>query len=204
MAFFEGYVIGLALIVFIGPVFFNLLKSTLQYGIVSGLWVAFGIFISDVVCVLLCAFGAAAFFKNQNNQFLIGTIGGVILILLGFKYLLFPMIKTKEEKLTLNTSDYFGFFAKGFLVNFVNPFVFLVWLGIIKMASIKYGGFNQDLGLYLSGALLGILTTDSAKAFFANRLKVLLNPDFLCWVYRSIGVLLIGFGCRMIYVVAFV
>ncbi len=202
MVFLEGYALGLALIVFIGPVFFTLLKSTLQYGVLSGLWVALGIFISDVVCVLFCTFGAAAFFKDQDNQFWIGIIGGLLLIGMGLKYLLFPTLTKQDTQLNLKASDYLGFFAKGFLVNFVNPFVFLVWIGIIKMASVKYGGFNQDLGIYLTGALLGILTTDSAKAFFGHRLKVFLNPNFLRWVYRSIGVLLIVFGIRMMYMVA--
>lgn len=43
MAILEGYLIGLWMIVFIGPVFFTLIQSTLHYGVRLGLSVAFGI-----------------------------------------------------------------------------------------------------------------------------------------------------------------
>mgnify|MGYP003340062785 CR=1 FL=1 len=47
----KGVLAGLSMLLFIGPVFFTLLKSALQHGIKTGVSVAFGIFISDVICV---------------------------------------------------------------------------------------------------------------------------------------------------------
>ncbi len=197
MVFLKGYLVGLALIILVGPVFFTLLQSTLQYNYKSGLAVALGIFISDIICVLLCSFGAASFFNTRENQVIIGLLGAFILIGFGLNYLLRPP-QTQEINLSLSSSDYVGFFAKGFLVNFVNPFVFLVWLGIIANAATTYG-YTYILAIYLTGALLGILTTDSLKAIFAHKIKPFLQVKHFQYLYRIIGVLLLVFGIRFLY-----
>jgi threonine/homoserine/homoserine lactone efflux protein len=51
MALLHGYIYGLTFLIILGPVFFTLLNSTLQYGFRSGFSVALGIFSSDLVCV---------------------------------------------------------------------------------------------------------------------------------------------------------
>ncbi len=197
MVFLEGFLVGLGMIIFIGPVFFTLLKSTLQFGFGAGISVALGIVVSDVVCIGLCLFGAKSFFEHAENQFWIASVGSVILIGLGLKYLLKPNVHTNPD-LQLRSYHYTGFFAKGFLVNFVNPFVFLVWIGLIGLSHGKYG-FSAELGVWLGASLLGIFTTDSLKVLFANKVKKLIQPNILLWAYRIIGILLIGFGFRMIY-----
>ena len=196
MIFLEGYLIGLGLILLIGPVFFTLLQSTLQYDYKSGLAVAFGIFVSDVICVLLCSLGAAPLLEQEHNQLIFSCLGAIILFGFGFKFLLKPSLNF-EASLKLKASDYAGFFAKGFLVNFVNPFVFLVWIGIIGMAKTEYP-IQQETNIYLIGVLLGILTTDTLKALFAHNIKILLEPKYLQIVYRIIAFCLIGFGFRLL------
>ncbi len=185
------------MIIFIGPVFFTLLKSALNYGFWAGMMVALGVFISDVVCVLLCSYGAIPFFENPLNQHWLTIVGSVILFGLGLKYLIRPNVNT-DTGLRLKAGHYTAYFAKGFLVNFVNPFVFLVWIGVIGFAQKKYG-VGEDLWLFLAAALLGILTTDSAKVIFAHRVKALIRPKFLLRAYQVIGIVLIGFGIRLIW-----
>ncbi|MGB1204976.1 MAG: LysE family translocator [Chitinophagales bacterium] len=198
MIFLEGYLVGLGLILLIGPVFFTLLQSTLQYDYKSGLAVALGIFVSDVMCVLLCSFGAAPLLEQNHNQLIFSCLGAVILFGFGLKFLLKPSLNF-ETSLQLKATDYINFFIKGFLVNFVNPFVFIVWIGIIGLASAKYNT-NQTLGVYLTGVLLGILTTDTLKALFAHNIKILLQPKYLQILYRIVAICLLGFGFRLLYV----
>lgn len=197
MAFLEGFGVGLAMVVFIGPVFFTLLKSALNYGFWAGMMVALGIFISDVVCVGLCAFGAIPFFKNPENQFYLAVGGSVILFGLGLKYLLRPNVNV-DEQVKLNAGHYTAYFTKGFLVNFVNPFVFLVWISVIGLAQGKYGA-GEDLWIFLSASLFGILTTDTLKVVFADKIKPLIQPKVLLRAYQIIGLLLIGFGLRLVW-----
>ena len=198
MIFLEGYLVGLGLILLIGPVFFTLLQSTLQYDYKSGLAVALGIFVSDVICVLLCSLGVAPLLEQSHNQLIFSCLGAIMLFGFGLTFLLKPVLDFKTT-LKLKATDYVSFFAKGFLVNFVNPFVFLVWIGIIGLANSKYPS-NQSLPIYLTGVLLGILTTDTLKALFAHHIKVLLEPKYLQLLYRIVAFCLLGFGFRLLYV----
>ena len=197
MSFIEGYIWGLGMIIFIGPVFFTLLKSALNYGFWPGMMVVFGIFLSDVLVVVLCSFGAIPFFKDPANQFYLGMVGSVVLFGLGLKYLLRPNVNVDAD-LKLKAGHYTAYFVKGFAINFINPFVFLVWIGIIGFAQGKYG-VGEDLWLFLAAVLLGILTTDTVKVIFADRIKVLISPKFLLRAYQFIGIILIGFALRMLW-----
>ena len=197
MAFLKGFILGLGMVVFIGPVLFTLLKSTLQYGFGAGMSVAWGIFISDVVCVGLCSLGAIKFFENPDNQIWL-TLGGIVILLgLGLKYIIKPNVDV-EKMVKLSAGDYSKHFFKGFLVNFVNPFVFLVWIGVIGIAQTQYGK-GQEMYAFLGAALLAILTTDSLKVMFANRVKKLLQPAILIKLYRGTGILLVAFAGRLVW-----
>ncbi|MEM9933907.1 MAG: LysE family transporter [Bacteroidota bacterium] len=197
MAFFDGLVIGLAFIVFIGPVFFTLLHTSLQFGFKYGLAVAFGIVLSDLLAVSMCALGAAAFLQNPQNQTWIAMGGAIFLIGLGLKYIFDPRYKPKS-KIEVKEMSYLKFVMKGFLVNFLNPFVFLVWIGITGMASAKYG-LGEGFIIYLAGTLSGIFLTDTLKALFADKIKDFFKPQSLIWVFRVIGLGLIGFGIRLLF-----
>ncbi|WNJ16336.1 LysE family transporter [Pontibacter sp. G13] len=202
MAFIEGYTLGLAMIIFIGPVFFTLLKSTLQHGLKSGLSVALGVFSSDVVCVfLLYGLGVSAFFANPDYKYLIGIGGALLLLGMGVKYCFTrgTLSGSASDSVETNKNQpsrqpkLFSFFTQGFLINFLNPAVFGVWVAIIATATTKYS-LESGRMVFLLGTLLGVITTDSLKAIFANRIKGLMKPQWLSLTYRGIGVALIAFG----------
>lgn len=212
MAILQGYLIGLSFAIFLGPVFFTLLQSTLQRGRLSGMMVALGILTSDMIGVFVCllAIGVLtsdalaslgihitqADIESSGNRFYIGLAGSVILCTLGFSYLLKPNIKS--TKVDVSFIGLLGAFTKGFLVNFVNPFVFAVWTTVITNAATKFG-YGNDLYLYISGSFLGILTTDMLKVLLADKLKPLLNPQILLIVFRVIGLLLVASGGYVLF-----
>ncbi|NNC82587.1 MAG: LysE family transporter [Flavobacteriales bacterium] len=195
MVWIEGLLTGLAMIIFIGPVLFTLLQASLRFGFQGGMAVAIGIIVSDVLAVGICLLGAKAFFTDVDNQFWIAIGGGVILLVLGLKYILDPKLYAPED-IRLGTRDFGNLFSKGFLVNFVNPFVFLVWIGLIGYAEERY---DQQLYIYLAMVLLGIFITDSLKAYFAGKLRSLLVTERLALIYRIIGILMILFSLRLFY-----
>lgn len=194
MALLEGYLWGLAMVVFVGPVFFTLLQNTLEKGRTAGFMVAFGIIVSDIVAVALCAAGTVAFLQNIENNTYVSIAGAIILFAIGGRYIISPSNNT-EGKAT--TGGLIGAFVSGFLVNFVNPFVFGVWLTVIGYAGNKYG-YDGGLYYYLLGCLLGIFTLDSLKVLLAYRIKAFLKPQNLLLAYRIIGVVMVGFGIRLV------
>ena len=184
------------MIIFVGPVFFYLLKIALQHGVIAGTMVSIGIILSDIVYVGCCLWGAKKWLQNDQVQFWIAIIGGLILIIMGIKYFLHPPLNM-EIKSKINPKNAFGFLLQGFLINFANPFVLLVWLSVVAAASSKY---HTDIALtnYLIGTLLGIFTLDISKVFLANKLKQLIQPLWLKKLFKAVGIVLIGFGIWLI------
>ncbi|MBI3234780.1 MAG: hypothetical protein HYZ42_12215 [Bacteroidetes bacterium] len=89
---------------------------------------------------------------------------------------------------------------KGFLVNFVNPFVFVIWISVVALAKGRYPS-ETEVGIFLIAMLLGIFSTDMLKVFLAHKLRSLLKPVLLRKVFNIIGLVLIGFSFRLIYFV---
>ena len=194
MALLNGFLLGLGFVIFLGPVFFYLLKCTLDSGFWSGLSVALGIVFADFVCITICSLGAIAFFENTKNQFWIGIVGGLILLFLGLKFIFKPKVFTQtEEKIKLSKANYASYFTQGFLINFVNPFVFVVWISVIGIAKAEYGSSNNFF-MFLGAALAGIFTTDLLKVITAHRIKKFLSPAYLITIYKVFGVILLVFG----------
>ena len=195
MIFLEGYLIGLAMIVFIGPVFFTLLQSALRFGKLSGTMVAFGIIVSDIVCILIYFFGLNSIELPAYFNTIIAAIGAPVLIALGLKYLLQKPPNSEvvfASKLNLVSS-----FTNGFLVNFVNPFVFVVWAGIVLFAKESYST-PTEVQVHLIGVLAGIITTDLLKVLLADKIKPFLKPKILEKTTRFFGIVMIGFAFRLI------
>ncbi|WP_299185065.1 LysE family transporter [uncultured Aquimarina sp.] len=198
MSFIEGFFIGIAMIIFVGPVFFLLLNSSFQYGLKAGFSVAFGIIVSDVICVLLCYYGLSTFMTATQNQFWIGITGSVILFGLGISYLLKKVVITSN--ISISSKKWTSFFIKGFSVNFFNPFVFIVWIGVFKYGHEKYSD-SIALLVFLIAVLSGILTTDLLKVFLSDKLKPFISPYRLKIFFRITGVVLLIFAFRLAYVV---
>ncbi|MGY3793470.1 LysE family translocator [uncultured Aquimarina sp.] len=198
MSFIEGFLIGLAMVIFVGPVFFLLLNSSFEYGMKAGISVALGIIVSDIVCVILCYYGISKFITASHNQFWIGVIGSCILFGLGINYLLKkPHI---SNNLAIDSKKGSTFFIKGFSVNFFNPFVFVVWIGVFKYGSQKYFE-TLELYMFLSAVLMGILTTDLLKVFLSDKLKRFISVDRLKVFFRITGAVLLIFSFRLLYLV---
>lgn len=197
MPFIEGLGIGLAMVIFIGPVVFTLLHAALKNGFKGGATVALGIIVSDIAAVGICLAGAIPFFKNTSNQFWIAMAGAVLLLLLGIKYIISPVL-FDEKNNRLRKRDIASYFAKGFLVNFVNPFVFMVWIGLLLFAKEQYST-GKTFWIFIGAILLGIFIQDLLKAIFAKRIRPLLNPKRLKIIYKWIGYILILFSIRLLF-----
>ncbi len=198
MSFIEGFAIGLGMVIFVGPVFFLLLNSSFQSGTRAGIAVALGIIVSDMVCLALCYYGLSSIFNAEENKLWIGVIGAMIVLALGINYLL------KRAKITSEISTasmgFQAFFLKGFSVNFFNPFVFAVWIGVFNYGQQKFPE-TQSLIIFLISVLLGIFTTDLLKVFLSKKVKKFLSIERLTIFFRITGVVLILFAIRLVYAV---
>jgi threonine/homoserine/homoserine lactone efflux protein len=196
--FIAGLGYGVATVVLIGPVFFTLLKAALDHGVRGGVAVASGIIISDVLIVSICSTSAFHLFKSSHAySSYLGFAAALVLIVVGTRYLLAAR-KMKPVHTKPTGRALLGQFTAGFLVNFVNPFVFIIWIALSLHAVQTYGeGWGK--WLFLVGVLSGIFATDLLKASFAPRLRGFLNPQRLQWVHAGIGIILFVFALRVLY-----
>ncbi len=186
------------MVIFVGPVFFLLLNGSFQYGTKAGIAVALGILVSDIVCVALCYYGLSSFLNVEDNKFWIGVTGSLIIFVLGINYLIKKAKITTE--VSINTRGLQTFFIKGFSVNFFNPFVFAVWIGVFQYGKSKYP--EQGLLLaFLVAVLFGILTTDLLKVFLSRKLKKFISPRRLAIFLKVTGSILILLSIRLLYLV---
>lgn len=149
--------------------------------------VASGIIVSDILCVAICYLGFADILLNVGNKMWIGIAGFCIVLGLGLKYLFAPMQKKSDKFAKFESTR---LFAAGFLINFVNPAVFAIWIAWIGYSQTRFQTESEIL-LFLGGALTGIFTTDTLKALGAHKLRDFIRPEVMKIVFKVIGGIMI-------------
>ncbi len=209
--FFEGMLLGLTLATFFGfgPAFFALVQTSIHRGFKSASLLAFGIFLNDLLMVVLCLMGSIQIVTEPSNYFWFGITAGVVLIIFG---LVTYSRKVAEPKDTDNDSDkdnndlpivvkgppWITFIAKGFFMNIVNPFVWIFWVGVVVGISARLGGDEHKLTTFFSGTLIVVLISDLLKAYAAFSLKKFLTPKMIQLFNKLAGAGLIIFGFYLI------
>ena len=195
MALFTGLLLGLGTLLFIGPVFFYLIKSTLESGFKAGIFVALGIILGDILCLLIALYGSSEFMAQPTFVLWASIIGGTLLLFMGLKYVLKPNLDT-TVKGRLQRSSLLVYGINGFLINFVNPFVFAVWFGFVSYTKALYDNGTALFSLLIT--LSVIFSTDVLKALFAERISHLIEPQKLKNIFRVFGFLMICFSIRLL------
>jgi threonine/homoserine/homoserine lactone efflux protein len=196
MELITGILLGLSTLLFIGPVFFYLVKTTLEGGIWAGVSVAIGVVVGDIIYVFLAVEGLSSFLDNDRHNKWFALFGGILLLFLGLKYIFTQIVGTRFLK-SISTNSLGIYALKGFLLNFVNPFVLAVWIGFYSINQTKFESKSAII-LSLIVTLIVIFTTDCLKAVFAHKLKPYLKSNKLRLLYKLFGIIMILFGIRLL------
>jgi threonine/homoserine/homoserine lactone efflux protein len=197
----NGFKTGMVLAFLIGPVFFTIIQTSIESGFWKGVLVAIGVSLSDAFYVIVCYFGLAQFIQNPFVKQYMAYGGGGILILFGIYYLFLKSKAATNRSTTVHEKRYYKYVLKGFVINGFTPTIILFWLGTISVASIDFGYVKGiEFFLFFLAVLLTVLATDIAKAFLADRLRLLITPRLLNIMNATLGVVMIGFGLRLMFV----
>jgi threonine/homoserine/homoserine lactone efflux protein len=199
--FIEGTILGfsLAFLFGFGPAFFALVQTGIYRGLFPGILLAFGIFLNDLFIVAISIFGTTSVMSNVNNFNLIGVLGGILLIIFGIvTYLKKTEIENNEDKTEIKAPHPSIYIAKGFLLNAVNPFVWIFWLSIIVGITARYNADTFSLVIFFSGTLSIVLLTDIIKTFTASKLKKIVTGKFLILINKIAGIAIVAFGIFLI------
>jgi len=200
--FLEGTILGfsLAFLFGFGPAFFALIQTGIHRGFWSGLSLAAGIFLNDLIIIFIAVFGATSIFGGKENYQIMGVVGGLLLIVFGV-VTFFNKIKhteTENQELELKTPHPVIFIGKGFLLNAANPFVWIFWVSIVVGLTARFAAKQSELYLFFAGALSVVFITDVIKTFAASQFKKFATHKFLVLVNKLAGIALALFGIFLI------
>jgi threonine/homoserine/homoserine lactone efflux protein len=198
-AIFTGIGFGLVLAVLTGPVFFALIKTSIESGFHAGLAMALGVVSSDVVFVGAILFGSQLVDFKLDPRIL-GLVGSTILFAIGLYY-----IFKKSEISYKNTTkkvNRAGFFFKGFLMCIFNPSLLFHWITVITAASTIFhrgvpGSRGKTAVMFLT-ILIVQFGLDTTKAFYANKLRDKISVKNVHRLNQVAGVALIIAACVII------
>jgi len=199
----QGIILGLTLSALLGPALFTLLQTSIHRGIKSAIFLAFGIFLSDISVVYLALMGALQLINQKNNYIIVGIIGGSILIGFGL-YTFYHKIHIDENNkaIEVRVAGPLTYILKGYFLNIMNPFVWFFWISAMVGVSASFGN-KHEVMIFFIGTLLTIFGSDVIKVFIANKIKAHLNTRILVRVNHIVGILLVVFGIFLIIKVFF-
>ncbi len=199
-ALLEGMSMGLLLSAIVGPVFFTLIQNSMEHGFRYAATLALGILASDSIYVILTFFGIKFLADTTYFEMVLGYVGGSILVSFGISSLLKKqMIRPNSGGIELPNQRKRTAFVKGFGVNGVNPFVLLFWISIASLASLKVEWNEGQILNYYAGILLTVFAIDILKAFMAKQLSHLMTPRLMWLLKKGVGLVMIFYGLRMIW-----
>ena len=199
---YQTIVIVLLLTFSFGPAFFALLNTAINHGYKTASLLTFGVVVSDfllcMLIIILIHFGATNFLHGEKSQRFMGILAGIILVVFGVFHFKAPVSK-KDDMPELILPSAFSMLSKGFLLNFLNPAVWLLWLGNVSAVSksMKYSVVNMIV--YFSLTLGLVLLVELAKVSAAGKLKKILTQNTMHKINVFTGGLLVIFGFVLIY-----
>jgi threonine/homoserine/homoserine lactone efflux protein len=206
---FQGFLLGLVLSFAIGPLLFSIIQACLHTGLKAGLALAAGIWISDVVFVVLLRVAFKSFSEIVSApgfRFWASISGGALLLFFGAfgiykaqKKVHLPGMKNKSDASVFHFRHLIGFFFQGFLLNSINPGTIFFWISVAGGLMIPGNWSDAEALTFFGAMLLTLVATDVMKAYGAHRLKKWLTPTHIRQAHMSLGVVLmvIGFGMAL-------
>src|SRR5882724_7918059 len=204
-ALLKGFALGFILALSVGPVIFTIIKQSLNNGPKGGFAFVTGVWLSDILLVILSNAFTALVTALMTHQRVIGGIGGVFLIGLGVYYVFFKKISlgadAKASVQQFNTGDFFKLASSGFLINTLNPSVFLFWLGYATIFAQNHT-LQQRIVIF-SICLVFNMIMDVLKILLAGKLRQRLTVHNISIINKISGTILVCFGIALMYSAVF-
>jgi len=199
LSLFKGFAQGLLLgILSFGPSFFTLIHTGIQGGRSAGLRMALGIFLSESLVAMACFFGLSSYFVIPLFQVVFTGVACSALFFLGLRAIL-----NKNEGIPEVPKSKVATFSKGFLMNTLNPFVFILWVGILATASVGYKGDTLQerlpLLIHLMGILLALFSLDLGKVLLSDFIGKKISAPVYQLITRYFGGVLVVIASYFAY-----
>ena len=203
----KGLLLGLILSISIGPVIFAIIKQSLTNGKRSGYAFVAGVSSSDFVLLFICNVFTSLFNLVLNHKSAIALAGAGFLLIMGLYTLFFKKLKLENMgsdgvNKTVSIKDLVSSYFSGFLMNTLNPSVFLFWFAWTAAINNSADDTPNPIQykLVVFGTCLGfVLLSDLIKVFLAGKLRPRLAEKNLLWINRFSGMIILIFSAVLLY-----
>lgn len=204
-----GILCGIALSLFFsfGPAFFSQLQSSIQYGYKKAFPFAFGVNASDIIVVflLLTVLKNLELFEFLHNTY-VAIIGGAVLCGMGIYYLrkkpitANPPDKRNRLKFKLDGNDTRRktIFFHGFIINLLNPFIWVYWVSVVTLATGELNLTLTERYLFFIGVLGATLSLDLLKCKLASLLQRIITAKVLNISNKATALIMFSFAIYMV------
>jgi threonine/homoserine/homoserine lactone efflux protein len=202
----KGLLLGLILSISIGPVIFAILKQSLTNGRKAGYLFVAGVSASDIVLLTICNLFTDFFTLALSHKTMIAMVGAGFLLLMGLYTLFFKKVSfepgDEDKNKNMRKRDLVGIFASGFLMNTLNPNVFLFWFA--WTAAISASANETKVALHyklivFGTCLLFLLISDLAKVMLAGKVRSRLTLKNMVLINRVSGIIILVFSAALFY-----
>ncbi len=189
----NGFATGLVLSLGLGAVFFALIQNSIKNGYKTGIAIASGVIVSDIIFVTFALLGTSLFSEGDLQSKWVQVIAISFLLFLG----VYNFIHAKKpiDRTIQNQSISFGsalmYFGKGFLLNGLNPANFFAWTVICTTTT---GSLNYSLNdniIFFASALVAIFFMEVLISLGAHKIKNKLTDKVMLWINRVSGAIYI-------------
>lgn len=203
-AIIKGFGLGLILAVSVGPVIFTIIKQSINNGHKGGFSFVTGVWVSDIVWVVLSNLFSSLVIDLLAFKTEIGYVGAVFVFSMGIFYVFFKKIKIDNNNaavIDFGRRDFTKAFAAGFVINTLNPSVIFFWLINTTAFASNHTVVER---IVLFSVCLGInMIADVLKVLMAARIRHRLNPHNINIINKISGSILIAFALSIIYGILF-
>lgn len=203
-ALIKGAAISLLLVFSVGPVIFTIIKQSINHGRKGGFCFVAGVWLSDIIWVVLSNSFSEAVKTLLNFKVPIGIAGSLFLIGMGIYYAFIkkltprkiqePVIIAGDEITPAGSTktNYFAIISSGFLINTLNPAVISFWVVMAASLAPEYSFIDRVI---IFSTCLGInMLADAGKVLGAGKLGKKLSDKNILLINRISGALYLAFG----------
>lgn len=203
-AFVKGLAISLLLVFSVGPVIFTIIKQSINHGRRGGFTFIAGVWMSDIIWVVLSNSFSEAVKTLLNFKIPIGIAGSLFLIGMGIYYTFLKKITPRQQQEPIEIAgdvitpagkkktNYFAIFSSGFLINTLNPAVISFW--VIMAASLASVYSLKDRIIIFTTCLGVNMLADVGKVLGAGIIGKKLSDKNILLINRLSGILYLAFG----------
>lgn len=206
-AFLKGLAISLLLIFSVGPVIFTIIKQSINHGRRGGFSFIIGVWISDVIWVILSNGFSEAIKTLLDFKIPIGIAGCAFLIGMGIYFAFIKKIKPRKQREAVEIvgdvytptgkrTNYFAIMSSGFIINTLNPAVISFW---VIMAASLASVYSLYYRIIIFSTCLGVnMLADIGKVLGAGHIGKRLSDRVILIINRVSGVLYLVFGLAIL------